>query len=179
MKEEDPQSRQTISLGNIKTPSSFALLRSEKQMFTSAENSVWLLEAQNEQANSVPSRVCRYVDKIARRGTMHIGISVESLQYGSDSKTPKPQNEGYFRIAHKPTAIASLSELPMGNTRQSAPSNRSRASESVELLIFTELHPFPTRKCLRPRRSAMTKAHSDSKGRRNEMHTPRFSLNAR
>jgi hypothetical protein len=69
MNEEEPQSRQTRSLGNTKTPSSSEFLRPEKPMFTSAGNSVWLLEAQNEQANSDPFRVCRHVDKIARRST--------------------------------------------------------------------------------------------------------------
>ena len=56
MNEEEPQSRQTRSLGNTKTPSSSEFLRPEKRMFTSAGNSVWLLEAQNEQAKSDPSR---------------------------------------------------------------------------------------------------------------------------
>ena len=47
MNEEDPQSKQTRSLGNTKTPGLAAFLRPGKWMCTSAPNSVWLLEWQN------------------------------------------------------------------------------------------------------------------------------------
>ena len=53
MNEEQPQSRQTRTLGNTKTPTVFAFLRSGKWMFISAGNSVWLLDVQNEHAMAI------------------------------------------------------------------------------------------------------------------------------
>src|ERR1039458_9529768 len=47
MNEEEPQSRQTISLGNTRTPGLSASLRPGKWMFTSAGNSARLVEVQN------------------------------------------------------------------------------------------------------------------------------------
>jgi hypothetical protein len=68
MNEEEPQLQQTRSLGNTKTPTVSALLRPEKRMFTSAGNSIWLLEAQDVHTNGDPSKIRRYIDKTARRG---------------------------------------------------------------------------------------------------------------
>jgi hypothetical protein len=56
MNEEDPQLQQTISLGNTKTPTVFAFLRPEKRMFTSAGNSIWLLEAQDVHTMVIPPK---------------------------------------------------------------------------------------------------------------------------
>jgi hypothetical protein len=47
MNEEEPQSRQTRSFGNTKTPGLSAFLRPGKWMFTWAGSSSWLLEAQD------------------------------------------------------------------------------------------------------------------------------------
>ena len=47
MNEEEPQSRQTRSFGNTKTPELSESLRNGKWIFTSAENSLWLPDWQN------------------------------------------------------------------------------------------------------------------------------------
>jgi len=62
MNEEEPQSRQIRTLGNTKTPTSSAFLRSGKWMFTSAGYSVWLLEPQFVQAMVIPPKVLRHVE---------------------------------------------------------------------------------------------------------------------
>jgi hypothetical protein len=49
MNEDEPQSRQTRTLGNIRTPGFFAFWRPGKCMFTSAGNSFGLLDWQNLQ----------------------------------------------------------------------------------------------------------------------------------
>ena len=57
MNEEEPQSRQTRSLGNTRTPGLSAFLRPGKWMFTSAGYSVWSLDVQDVQANGDSSNV--------------------------------------------------------------------------------------------------------------------------
>jgi hypothetical protein len=52
--EEEPQSRQTRSFGNTKTPGRFAFLRPGKTIFTSAGNSAWLLDSQNVHDMAMP-----------------------------------------------------------------------------------------------------------------------------
>ncbi len=80
MNEEEPQLQQTRSLGNTKTPTVSALLRPEKRMFTSAGNSIWLLEAQDVHTNGDPSKVCKQIARKWHKWTSAFRLSQPNRQ---------------------------------------------------------------------------------------------------
>jgi hypothetical protein len=100
MNEEEPQSRQTRSFGNTRTPGLFAFLRPGKWMFTSAGNTLWLLEAQNVHDMANPPKL----DNCKCRVSSANSIRLVALRFDVAAKHSRsfnfPENERLLKTAN-------------------------------------------------------------------------------